>query len=73
MVLPKNSGFHIGGTSVVGLALALRRATRRRGRADGTPLQPDAPRQHPLPQAQVEVVVRSRRSAYRLGDFREIQ
>jgi hypothetical protein len=55
------------------LALALRRARRRRGRADGTPLRPDAPRQHPLPHAQVEVVVRSRRSAYRLGDFREIQ
>jgi hypothetical protein len=51
----------------------LRRATKRRGGPDGQPRRPDTPRQHPLPQAQVDVVVRSRRSAYRVGDFREVQ
>jgi hypothetical protein len=52
---------------------ALRRATRRRRGPDGQPQRPDTPRQRPLPQAQVDVVVRSRRSAYRLSDFREVQ
>jgi hypothetical protein len=52
--------------------LALRRATRRRRRPDGAPRRPGTP-PHPLPTAQVDVVVRSRRSVYRLGDFREVQ